>query len=367
MISKCHEKKSELMKRIGSFSQIAGLRRYQLIDGAAAGVECVDVRTGAGLCYTVLPGRCMDIAWADYRGETLSYISRTGIVSSNFYDPRGMEWLKGFFGGLLTTCGLSNVGMPCSEVDPVIGERQFGLHGRIAYTPAADFGLDADWDDEGRYVMRLKGVMREATVHCENLSLTRTISSEFGRNVIRIEDVVENRGFSPAPLMLLYHINFGYPLLDADSRVFGSSLRATPRTDEAVAEPDGFDRFSEPQHGYRERLYSHEMASDRNGEACIGLVNERLGYGLAISYKRSELPYLTEWKMMNETEYVVGLEPGNARAIGRTRAREEGELGMIAPGEKRRFGLSLEVLVGAEDISAFRQRARSVVGAGAAK
>jgi hypothetical protein len=279
MITFKNLKRNDLMARVGSISQIAGLRRYRLSGGLADGVEAVDVRTGAGLCYTVLPGRCMDIAWADFKGSAFSYISRTGVVSPSFYDPRGMEWLKGFFAGLLTTCGLSNVGWPCTEVDSVIGERSYGLHGRISNTPAEDVCLDSDWTDDGRYVMRLKGIMREATVHGENLTLRREISSELGRNTIRIQDEVENCGFSETPLMILYHINLGYPLLSADSVLVSSSARVSPGSPEASAEAADFDHFSEPVHGYVERLYFHELAADRDGLAGFsGFVIEHTGF-----------------------------------------------------------------------------------------
>lgn len=361
MITFENEKRTDLMKRVGSISQIAGLRRYRLSGGLADGVEAVDVRTGAGLCYTVLPGRCMDIAWADFKGSAFSYISRTGVVSPSFYDPRGMEWLKGFFAGLLTTCGLSNVGWPCTDVDSVIGERPFGLHGRISNTPADAVSVDSDWADEERYVMRLKGIMREATVHGENLTLRREISSELGKNTIHIHDEVENCGYSETPLMILYHINLGYPLLSADSVLLSSASRVIPGSPEATAEASDFGRFSEPCHGYAERLYFHELAADDSGHAHVGLVNDRLGFGVALSIQKDEFPELTEWKVMKETEYVVGIEPGTNRSIGRAEARAANQLAFLKPGERRRFDLSLEVLDGAEAISKFRQKVQSIV------
>ncbi|MDO5479533.1 MAG: DUF4432 family protein, partial [Clostridia bacterium] len=45
------------------------------------------------------------------------------------------------------------------------------------------------------------------------------------------------------------------------------------------------------------------------------------------------LDYFTEWKMMGETEYVLGLEPGNCTPDGRSVLRERGELKFLAPGE----------------------------------
>ena len=57
--------KSVLRKRFGHMTQLCGLKRYRLSEGRADGVDAVDVRTGAGLNFTVLPGRGMDIAWTE--------------------------------------------------------------------------------------------------------------------------------------------------------------------------------------------------------------------------------------------------------------------------------------------------------------
>ena len=62
--------------------------------------------------------------------------------------------------------------------------------------------------------MRVRGVVEETIIYGEFLRLTRTITSRLGSNVLEIDDTVENLAFQPAPLMLMYHCNFGFPLLD---------------------------------------------------------------------------------------------------------------------------------------------------------
>ena len=151
--------KSYLMSRVGDISQIAGIRRYTLSDGMASGVEAADIRTGAGLNFTVLPGRGMDIAWADYTGIPLAFISQTGVTAPPYYEAEGKGWLRGFFGGLLTTCGLLNAGPSCEENHPVLGLRKHGQHGRIAHIPAENVNTFAGWTDDG-YTMTVSGRMR---------------------------------------------------------------------------------------------------------------------------------------------------------------------------------------------------------------
>ena len=98
--------KEFLRKRLGSMSQLAGLKRYRLSEGRADGVDAVDVRTGTGFSYTVLPGRGMDIAWTEYKGVPISYMSSTGVSAASHYEAAGMEWLRNFFAGLLTGIGV---------------------------------------------------------------------------------------------------------------------------------------------------------------------------------------------------------------------------------------------------------------------
>ena len=200
--------KSFLRARLGDMSQLAGVRRSFLMDGRARMVEVLDFDNGSGLQFTVLPGRGMDIAWAKYRGIPLCFMTKAGVASPESYDPQGMGWLWNFFGGLLTTCGLSNVGDPCEDERPELGPVHHGLHGRLSDTAAANVGWSAAWVD-GAYRLNATGQMREGVLHGQNLSLTRTIETRLGDNALHLTDVIENQGFTPEEVMILYHINIG--------------------------------------------------------------------------------------------------------------------------------------------------------------
>ena len=70
-----------------------------------------------------------------------------------------------------------------------------------------------------------------------------------------------------------------------------------------------------------------------HGTARVEVKNPAIGRGLTMEYDTALLPCFTEWKMMGEYEYVLGIEPGNAYPDGRDVMREKGMLQMIAPGE----------------------------------
>ena len=99
-----------LQSRTGDMAQFCGARRSVLAEGRAAGVETVDVWNYAGLAFSVYPGRGMDIGRLTYRGVPVSYLAKPGVASPGYYESSGMNWLRNFFAGMLTTCGLSNVG-----------------------------------------------------------------------------------------------------------------------------------------------------------------------------------------------------------------------------------------------------------------
>ena len=76
-----------------------------------------------------------------------------------------------------------------------------------------------------------------------------------------MHDVIENRGFDAQPLLLLYHLNFGFPLLGPNARVVGPIRRIEPR-DEQARRDRGVEEalsFPEPVPGYQEKVFFHTL------------------------------------------------------------------------------------------------------------
>ena len=72
---------ADLCRRSANFGVFAGARRYAFTEGKSKGVEAVDIVTGGGLRYLVVPDRGLDIAAAEFKGVPLVYLSQTGIVA----------------------------------------------------------------------------------------------------------------------------------------------------------------------------------------------------------------------------------------------------------------------------------------------
>jgi hypothetical protein len=318
--------KAQLRSYVGDISQVAGAVPYTYRGGKADGTEAIEVRNGSGLRFVILPGRGMDIAWAEINGKPVSFISRTGVVASEHYDPS--DFLRSFTAGLLTTCGLTNVGAP--------NEDEAQLHGRIANLPAYDVNIHQDFEGDD-YVISVSGKVRQSRVFGENLVLKRTITTKVGDNSIYIHDTVENQGFTVSPLMLLYHCNFGFPLVSEDTKLVTNCTDLKARDAAGVGHEGTSTVFQQPTADYAEQVFYRRSAED----SFAALVNEKLGLSAKLSFSSRELPWLVEWKQMGQQDYVVGIEPANCLTEGRHTAREQGILQYIAPQEEKHFHLTI--------------------------
>jgi hypothetical protein len=340
--------REELLRRVGDISQIARVKPCRLVEGFEDGLMAVDVATGSGLEFTVLPGRGMDISAARFNGIPLAWRSPVGDQHSAYYEPEGLGWLRSFFGGLVVTCGLTSMGAPCEDAG-----QSLGLHGRASHLPATGVRWDGDWVGDD-YLLSVSGRLREAAVYGENIQLTRRIWARMGESCLHIEDRVENLGFERTPHMILYHINIGFPVVDEGARLIAPSISVIPRDADAEEGHEQHAGIHPPVQGYREKVYFHDLRPDAEGSVTAAIVNpglgEGVGTGIYVTFNKNELPFFTEWKMLGQGTYVVGMEPGNALVTGRAKEREAGRLQFLEPDEMRAYHLEIGVITGLEPI-----------------
>jgi hypothetical protein len=347
-----------LLERVGDVRQIGGALPVTLEDGPERGVRAIEVRTGTGFRFVVLPDRGLDIWIAEHQGASLAWLSPTGPTHPASFEPEGLGWLRGFYGGMLVTCGLTYLGPP--NVDQ---GRHLGLHGRASYTPARDVAVAQDWDRDD-YRIEVRGKVREASVFGEHVVLSRRLRTALGESRFVLEDVVENLGHEPAPHTILYHVNAGFPLVDEGAELLAPSAEVRAANAESEREIGEHARFLPPTPGYSERLYFHTLRAGRDGRTAAALINRAFGGGRGLGYllrfPAAALPCFTEWKMMGQGTYVVGTEPGNVHPLPRERLRREGTLPFLAPGETRRYELEFSVLASPEEIRAAEDEIRSL-------
>ncbi|SEP05859.1 aldose 1-epimerase family protein [Propionispora vibrioides] len=332
-----HYSKAKLLERCGNISQVAGYKRYVISEGRGKGVEAVEIYNGNGLQFTVLLDKTLDIADCSYQGVNLAYMTGNGIVAPQFYDSHGNGWLRSFNGGLLSTCGITYCGAASEDEGELLG-----LHGRISHCPADNICCEAVWEKED-YVITVRGRSYETRLHGEFLELRREIKIRAGDNTIYLHDEIENQGYRPVPLMMIYHCNFGFPLYDAGSEIYIDSVECAPNDEVSSKSLDDRNLVPEPRPLVPESVYFHRMNVSR-GYGLAALINRKIGrkgLGVFLKYDLKELPYLNQWKMIAAGHYVLGLEPSNCRTLGRASEKAEGRLRYIEPGETRHFNLAI--------------------------
>ncbi|HRN57410.1 MAG TPA: DUF4432 family protein, partial [Agriterribacter sp.] len=200
----------------------------------------------------------------------------------------------------------------------------------------------------GKMDMSITGIMKESRALGARLELRRTISGTLGAAGIHIHDEVSNKGNTSAPHMLLYHCNFGWPLADEGARlVWNGAWQARDAGAVIFTPQNDFRKCPAPleaHNGGGEEAAFIDIAADHNGECVCGLYNEQIGIAVSIRFLKKQLPWLTNWQHWGRGEYVTGLEPGTHPPVGQAKARTEGTLIELAPGETRSYDLHFEVL-----------------------
>ena len=339
--------------KISNPAQLGGIETAVIDNGLGRGTRIAWINTGTGLRFKVVIDRAMDIADAFYNQHSLAWLSHTGITAPEPFSNKGLDWLKTFGGGLLTTCGLSHVGGP--EADEY-GER--GLHGQISNLAAELESIIQPDPVAGKMDMSLTGKMKQSQVLGPNFELKRTISATLGEAAIRIHDEVFNRGNTEAPHMLLYHLNFGWPLVDEGTEIIwqGDWQPREGAQNKIFIEGNNYRTCPAPlaEHsGTGEEVAMINIISDPLGLCTCGLYNEQLGLALSLRFSKKQLPWLINWQHWGKDEYVTGLEPSTNRLIGQAKAREQKELIFLQPGETRTYDLELEMLENEEKINSF--------------
>lgn len=347
--------RQSIQRRVGSMQQLAYIRPLTYSEGRARGLRAYEVKNGP-LQYKVLADKCLDVGEFSYKGINFNFLSKPGLQGRNHYDTHGQEALRSIMGGLFFTAGLENICAPCT-----LDDTDYPMHGRIRTTPAEHLCADAAWAGED-YVLRASGEMREGELFGENLVLRRSVETVYGSKTVTVTDEVENQGFRDEPLMLLYHINIGYPLLDEGTQLLAPTRSVTPRDAAASGHEDRWNVMDAPRDNEPEYVFIHDLVYDRQGNGVVCVINEKLGLGLRIAFTSANLPYFMEWKSTASGDYVLGLEPANSSVYGRPFHEKEGSLHRIAPFAREKNVLTFTVLEGEAELDAARAEIAALTG-----
>jgi galactose mutarotase-like enzyme len=336
------------------------VQKRTLRGGVREGVDTVEIDNGL-FRFTVVPTRGMSL-WKGWLDKTeIGWNSPVkGPVHPHYVpiaDPGGLGWLEGF-DELLCRCGLASNGAPDFRPDGIC---QYPLHGRIGNLPAHRVTLAAD-DASGE--VRLTGVVDETRFLFQKLRLSATYKTKAGQSGVSIIDEVTNLSGDPAELQLLYHVNFGPPLVDAGAKVVLPAKAVVPRDPRAAEGIANWNTYPAPQAGFSEQVYFFELAADAGGLTRTLLKNAHGTHGASLRYSTRQLPYFTLWKNtpLEADGYVTGLEPGTNYPNPRTFEGQQGRVVKLRPGESVKFEVELEIHAGEASVSAAEQEIAKLQG-----
>jgi galactose mutarotase-like enzyme len=329
--------------------------------GLSEGVQEIRVNNGK-LTVSILPTRGMGI-WKAWLGDLeIGWKSpNRGPVHPMFVPSgewSGLGWLDGF-DELLARCGLESNGAP--EFDEKTGRVKYALHGRIANKPAQFLSVSADPEKEEIVV---KGIVEETRFHFLKLRMTTTVTLKLNEAGFSLRDEVENFSSTAAEMQMLYHVNFGLPLLDGGSRLVAPIKTIVPRNEHAASGIKTWDSYSAPEPGYEEMVYFSELNAADDGKTRVLLKNAHGTRGASLLFNKRQLPCFSLWKdTAGEPDgYVTGLEPGTNFPNPRSYEGEQGRVVKLKPGERAAFDLSLEVHASAKEVEKAEQAVEKIQG-----
>ena len=323
------------------------VHKRTLRGGLRDGVDVIELTAGE-LKLCIVQDRGMGIWRGSFGDMELGWRSPVlGPVNPRYVsvaEDNGLGWLQGF-DEWLCRCGLECNGPP--ERDSA-GQLQSTLHGTIANRPAQYVAVTAD-GDTGE--ISVTGIVDEGRLFGNLLRLKSTVTVRAGESTFRITDEITNRGAQPAELELLYHINFGPPLVGPGARLIAPVKTLAPRDAAAAPDVPTWDTCHPEEPGAGESVHYFDLAVDRNGRTGVLLQSAHADRGVSLWFKQQELPRFVFWKSRRPDAYVTGLDPAINYPNVKSLEKSQGRVASLAPGQTRTFELEIAMHVGSENIA----------------
>lgn len=322
--------------------------------GRREGVDVVEVDNGT-FRFILVPTRGMGI-WKAWHGPIqLGWQSPVkGPVHPalvHLDEASGLGWLDGF-DELMVRCGLESNGAP--EFNDK-GAVRYPLHGKIANIPAHKVELTVD-GEAGQ--ISVTGEVDEARLFGNKVRLTSTVTTRVGQPGLTIVDTVTNLSAEINELELLYHTNFGLPLVSAGAKVVLPVVKMAPRDAVAVGNLGEWDVYGPETPGLGEAVFFFELAAGEDGFTQALLRNADGDQGVSLKFNKNQLPCFTLWKNRQASAdgYVTGLEPAINFPNIKSFEKKQGRVALLAPGESRTFEFTIEVHPNAASVAGAEQK-----------
>ncbi|KYP87652.1 thioredoxin [bacteria symbiont BFo1 of Frankliniella occidentalis] len=348
---------SQQLKLAGeSFS----IEQKVLHGGKQEGSKVLTLTSKNGLTIALSPTRGMDLLHVSGHGVRLGWDSPVQEVVNpayiNLESRNGLGWLEGF-NEMMVRCGFEWTGHPVTK-DGVI----YTLHGKAGNTPASK--VEVMVDDKAPHEIRIRGLLKEVTFKKAKLETWTELRYVPGSDSFTVHDVLTNEADYPHDYQIIYHSNFGTPILEKDARFIAPLKSVSPFNDYAKKGLDGWNVYGAPTKDFDEMVFNLQPKADSNGKTVAAVINSKGDKGAAIEFDTRQLPLLTMWKNTDTLKqgYVTGIEPGTNYAYPVTIEKEQGRVKQLQPGQSTEFTLTYSLLKDASAVQKVEQRVKQIQG-----
>lgn len=313
-----------------------------------------------GLTIRLSPTRGLGILSVEGDGIRLGWNSPVKEVVNpqyiNLESRGGNGWLEGF-NEMLVRCGFEWTGHAV-QADGML----YTLHGRAQNTPVAK--LFVDIEDKAPYTITVSGLIQEKAFKKSNLETWVRLSYVPGSKEFTVHDTVTNKGDYPKDYQIIYHSNFGTPILERGAKFVAPVKEISPFNDYAIKGLKNWQTYLGPTRNFDEMVFNIYPYADAKGQTQVMLANKVGNKGVGISFNTRELPVLTLWKNTDTFNqgYVTGIEPGTSFAYPVTIEREQKRVRQLPPGKSANFTLKYSLLSSKEAVRAYNNAIKTIQG-----
>jgi hypothetical protein len=337
------------------------VEKKQLHGGKQMGVEILVINNGE-LEITLIPTRGMGIFQVKRNGKRiLGWDSPVKeIVNPAFIDlesRHGLGWLDGF-NEMMVRCGYEWTGHPGVDDNGQL----LSLHGRFQNTPASTVKVTID--EQPPYTITVDGEVSERTFKKAELVTQTSFSTTPGSNQFAIHDTLTNKADYEDEYQIIYHSNFGRPILEQGAQFTTAASEISPFNTYAQKGLATWHTYLGPTKGFDEMVFNLKPIGDTQGNTLAVLHNKAGNRGVSVGYNVKQLPVLTLWKNTDTRQqgYVTGIEPGTSYAYNTKYQRPLGLVPKIQAGASKHFDVTYTVLRDTQEVDQALNRVAKLQG-----
>ena len=327
--------------------------------GKQEGSELLTIKS-EGLTINLSPTRGLGIVNVEGNGIRLGWDSPVKEIVNpkyiNLESRGGAGWLDGF-NEMMVRCGFEWTGHAV-QADGMM----YTLHGRAQNTPVSKLFVEVE--DQAPYTITIRGLIKENTFKKSNFETWVTIRHVPGSKEFTVHDILTNLSDYDRDYQIIYHSNFGTPILEQGAKFVAPVKEISPFNEYAATGLKNWQTYQGPTKGFDEMVYNIFPYSDANNQTQVMLTNNASDKGVGIAFNTQQLPVLTLWKNTDTLKqgYVTGIEPGTSFAYPVTIEREQKRVPQLGAGKSTEFILTYSLLSNKEEVANYEAKIKAIQG-----